>query len=279
MLCHLVCWKCCCSLRARAQEAAGDLYRALLCEQPHAFFCSLVTRFFKLQEHSVPEHQLDELDRPGKNQLVCRGGGFGVEATAAFVSLVGALLAEAKTFWCLFLPGSWSSASTDWSLCGWYRWALITAQWEQPSITLLRLNPVATQYSKRNTTAAICLRKELRPRGRRLQLWHSFIFHLPSAFPQVTVALISFLETMLITYLSYKVGKWSTRPHLFFLYSIHCTFSFPSDTLIYFTPVAKRIPASVHQRTPVGSAFCFFVPGSYREYMNILNPKNNAYFK
>lgn len=62
----------------------------------------------------------------------------------------------------LLFTGSWSSASTDWSLCGWYRWAVITAQWEWPWITLLRLNGVSTQYSNRSTWAAICLMKELR---------------------------------------------------------------------------------------------------------------------
>lgn len=41
----------------------------------------------------------------------------------------------------------------------------------------------------------------------------------------------------------------------FFLYSIHFTFSFPSDKLIYLTPVAKRILVSVHQRTPTGLGF------------------------
>lgn len=99
--------------------------------------------------------------------------------------------------------------------------------------------------------------EELRPRGRRLQPWRSFVFRLSSAFPQVTVALISFLETMLITYLSYKVGKWSARPH--FSPSIQSTFSFPSDTLIYLTPVAKQIPVYVYQRTPIelgGGFFC-----------------------
>lgn len=95
----------------------------------------------------------------------------------------------------------------------------------------------------------------------------SYGTRLSSAFPQVTVALISFLETMLITYLSYKVGKWSAGPH--FLYSIYCTLSLPSDALIYLAPVAKHIPASVHQRTPKASAFVF-CPGYFCLWLYIV---------
>lgn len=53
-----------------------------------------------------------------------------------------------------------------------------------------------------------------------------------STFPQVTVALISFLETMLITYLSYKVGKWLLESILsrcnpcHFLVAVTCSWLF-----------------------------------------------------
>lgn len=228
--------------RARAQEAAGDLYLGpmrKLCPSASVLFTRtlrVTSRLLLFPCRSFPS-------TPGaqcvgaptgligltRQKSTGTSGGFCSEATAVFISLV--VGGSENVFGaCFFLTGSWSSAWTDWSLCGWYRWAVITAQWEWPWITSFRLNWVSTQYSNRSSTAAICLVKELRPLGRRLQLWLSFIFHLPSAFPQVTVALISFLETMLITYLSYKVGKWSARPHFFslfcFLHSIHCTFSF-----------------------------------------------------
>lgn len=109
----------------------------------------------------------------------------------------------------------------------------------------------------------------------------SYGTRLSSAFPQVTVALISFLETMLITYLSYKVGKWSAGPH--FLCSIYCTFSLPSDGLIYLTPVAKRIPASVHQRTPKGFRFRFLSRVFLSVVINSISQRSiqteEAYFK
>lgn len=218
------------------------------------FYCSLVAHFPQPQEHSVPEHQLDEFDRPGKNQLVRRRG-IRRRSDNGVHFIACCIVGERENVLVLVLTGSWSSASTDWSLCGWYRWAVITAQWEGPWITSLRLNE-----SQRNI--------QTKAPEQPFVWWEncgrgaadcSYGTHLSStsqssAFPQVTVALISFLETMLITYLSYKVGNWSARPHFFFpLGSIHCTFSFPSDTLIYLTPVAKRIP--VCQRTPTGSVF------------------------
>lgn len=65
-----------------------------------------------------------------------------------------------------------------------------------------------------------------------LHLLGSFIFLSP--LPQVTVALISFLETMLITYLSYKVRSWST---------VH-SFSLKSD-LIWSDSFQRPVQVSV----------------------------------